>query len=424
MSWRKVTLGDILTESKIMSEKPDPNRRITVRLKVLGVEKRGIENEVEGATKQFIRKAGQFIYGKQNFHKGAFGIVPLELDGFESSSDLPSFDVDKSCLPEYLFYFFKQGNYYLELSKIASGVATQRINTTQLFELEIPLPKIEVQKQLILNINLLEDKGNILSSELSHQLDLVKQLRQSFLREAMQGKLVPQDPTEGNAKDLLEKIKAEKSKTGKKEKPLPTIKPEEIPFEIPENWVWCRLGEITNFGSSLKAEPHKLNNTTWVLDLEDIEKESSFLLCKVRFAERNSLSTKSIFKKGDVLYSKLRPYLDKVIVADEDGVCTTEILPLKCFAGMNPYYFRYSLKRNDFLIYVNGVTKGMKMPRLGTNEGELAIIPLPPLSEQQRIVTKLEQLMAYCDQLETSIKESKQQNEKLLQQVLREALRN
>ena len=159
MSWKKVKLGDILTESKIVSENPNPDRRITVRLKVLGVEKRGLENEVEGATKQFIRKAGQFIYGKQNFHKGAFGIVPPELDGFESSSDLPAFDVDKSCLPEFIFYFFKQGNFYLELAKIASGVATQRINTTQLFELELLLPDIKTQRQLIENIKLLENNG-------------------------------------------------------------------------------------------------------------------------------------------------------------------------------------------------------------------------------------------------------------------------
>ena len=175
--------------------------------------------------------------------------------------------------------------------------------------------------------------------------------------------------------------------------------------------------------STPKAYGHfSLKDDTWVLDLEDVEKESSKLIEKIRFKERNSLSTKSRFNVGDVLYSKLRPYLDKVIVADEVGVCTTEILPLKCFAEMNPFFLRYSLKREDFLLYVNSVTKGMKMPRLGTKEGELALIPLPPLSEQQAIVTKLDELMRYCDELEASIRTSQQQNEMLLQQVLREAL--
>ncbi|MBK7127796.1 MAG: restriction endonuclease subunit S [Crocinitomicaceae bacterium] len=253
MSWQKVKLGDLLTESKVISENPNPDRRIKVKLKVLGVEKRGLENEVEGATKQYLRKAGQFIYGKQNFHKGAFGIVPKELDGFESSSDLPAFDVDKSCLPEFLFYFFKQGNFYLELAKIASGVATQRINTAELFELEILLPDIKTQRKLISNIQLLEKNGGEISTELTHQQALVKKLRQQLLQDAVQGKLVPQNKSQKLSgeptSELLKKIKAEKAKLIaekklKKEKELPPIKPEEIPFEIPENWVWCRLGDL------------------------------------------------------------------------------------------------------------------------------------------------------------------------------------
>lgn len=187
--------------------------------------------------------------------------------------------------------------------------------------------------------------------------------------------------------DLLKKIKKEERL--KKKKELPPIKSGDIPYEIPNNWVWCRLGEICNYGSSPKAEPKDLTENTWVLDLEDIEKETSKLLNKIRFSERNSLSTKSVFNKGDVLYSKLRPYLDKVIVADEDGVCTTEILPLKIYGGVNPYFVMYALKRNDFLNYVNSVTKGMKMPRLGTMEGQLALMPLPPLSVQEKIVNFL-----------------------------------
>lgn len=430
MSWQKVKLGSILTESKVISEYPDTNKRIKVRLKVLGVEKRGVENEVEGATKQFIRRAGQFIFGKQNFHKGAFGIIPEELDGYESSSDLPAFDIDKSCLPEYLFYFFKQGNYYLELSKIAYGVATQRINMKEFYELEIPLPEIEIQKQIINQFKVLENSGDKINIELTHQLDLIKQLRQAFLREAMQGKLVGSAQLKVGSEtghDLLAKIKAEKAqliaeKKLKKEKELPPITEDEIPFNIPEHWAWCRLGEICNYGSSPKAEPKDINKDTWVLDLEDIEKETSVLLNKIRFIERNSMSTKSVFKKGEVLYSKLRPYLDKVIVAEEDGVCTTEILPLKLYGSINPYFVKYALKRSDFLTYVNSVTKGMKMPRLGTNDGQVALFPLPPLHEQEQIVAKLEELMAFCDGLEQSIKESQGYNEKLLQQVLREAL--
>lgn len=265
------------------------------------------------------------------------------------------------------------------------------------------------------------DKTQEVQKLLSDQLTQLENLNQAILQEAVQGKLVKQDPKDEPASELLKRIKVEKVLSGKKEKTLAPIKPEEIPFEIPESWEWCRLGEITNYGSSSKAEPTDLKNDTWVLDLEDIEKTTSNLLCKIRFNERNSLSTKSVFRKGDVLYSKLRPYLDKVIVADEDGVCTTEILPLKCFADLNPFYLKYALKSADFLKYVNSKTKGMKMPRLGTKEGEMALIPLPPLSEQKRIVAEIEKQLAKTKQLKAHIIANQQATEQLLKALLHQA---
>jgi type I restriction enzyme S subunit len=334
---------------------------------------------------------------------------------------------DEIFLRADFLYRFLDLNREKELVSRMKGMANVTLPMKEIANIEIPVPPIEEQISFVQKYNLLEEQSKELNTEIEDQVELVKQLRQAFLSEAMKGKLVPQDPNDEPASVLFEKIKAEKEllikeKKIKKDKSLLPISKDEVPFEIPENWVWCRLGDLTSYGSSPKAEPKDITDDTWVLDLEDIEKDSSKLLSKVRFQERNSLSTKSKFEIGDVLYSKLRPYLDKVIVADEPGVCTTEILPLKTYARLNPFFLMFSLKRPDFLSYVNSVTKGMKMPRLGTKEGELALIPLAPLYEQQRIVTKLDELMLMCDKLEASIKESQQQNETLLQQVLREAL--
>ncbi|MDO8366221.1 MAG: restriction endonuclease subunit S [Saprospiraceae bacterium] len=190
-----------------------------------------------------------------------------------------------------------------------------------------------------------------------------------------------------NGESILEKVRIGKV--------FPKIDPSEIPYKLPKNWFWCRLGEICDYGKSSRAEPKQITASTWVLDLEDIEKDTSKLVSKVRFSERNSLSTKSIFKKGDVLYSKLRPYLDKVIVADEAGVCTTEIIPLNFHTDINPYFLMLALKTKYFLSYVSSVTKGMKMPRLGTNEGRMALIPLPPSLEQNAIVAFLDDLKSH-----------------------------
>lgn len=328
---------------------------------------------------------------------------------------------------KYLHLYLQQFKDSL-LVPLMKGAANVSLPMSKLAEAEIEVPSLERQLEIIELEEEAAEYKNDLEERLIAQEGDVANLRKALLREAMQGKLTKQNPKDGNSKDLLDKIKAEKEKLIaekklKKEKVLPPIKEIEIPFDIPKNWVWCRLGEICNYGSSPKAEPKHLTESTWVLDLEDIEKDTSKLLCKIRFAERNSLSTKSIFKKGEVLYSKLRPYLDKVIVADEDGVCTTEILPLKFFGEINPYFLRFALKRSDFLSYVNSVTKGMKMPRLGTIQGQKALIPLPPLAEQDRIVKRIEHLMQLCDELQNGIQHSKIENEKLLQCALRDALK-
>ena len=159
------------------------------------------------------------------------------------------------------------------------------------------------------------------------------------------------------------------------------------------------------------------------MDLEDIEKQTSRLLQKVRFEERKSQSTKSKFKIGDVLYSKLRPYLDKVIVADEEGVCTTEILPLKCYGDLFPEYLKISLKSGHFLNYVSNQVKGMKMPRLDTTAGQMALIPLPPLSEQKAIVAKVEGLLGNISLLESENKAQQIDVQRLMGAVLQEAFR-
>ena len=228
-------------------------------------------------------------------------------------------------------------------------------------------------------------------------------LRELILTLAVQGKLVPQDPADEPACVLLQKIRAEKDRLIaegkiKRDKPLAEIAEEEKPFELPAGWEWVRLGDITNYGTTTKVE--RLQPDTWVLDMEDIEKSSGRLLQRLRFAQRPALSDKNCFLAGDVLYGKLRPYLNKVLVADEDGVCTTEVIPFRCYGNYVPQYFRLVLSSPFFLEYVNARSYGMKMPRLGTEDARKSVIPLPPLAEQSRIVTRVEALMRLCDALE------------------------
>lgn len=257
----------------------------------------------------------------------------------------------------------------------------------------------------------------------SNKLDLygIKKLRELILELAVRGKLVPQDPNDEPASELLKKIENEKKKLLtegkiKKEKALPKISPEEILSELPFNWCWTQLGLITNYGTTTKVD--SIESDCWVLDLEDIEKDTSKLIQKVRFSERASLSDKNSFSRGDVLYGKLRPYLNKVIVADEDGVCTTEILPIRPYIELNSEYLKIVLKSPSFLNYVNDRSYGMKMPRLGTDDGRKASVPLAPLAEQHRIVSKVNELMAFCDELEQVQTDNIAAHEQLVEALL------
>lgn len=240
---------------------------------------------------------------------------------------------------------------------------------------------------------------------LSDAPNSIQKMREMIFQLAVKGKLVPQDLNDEPASVLLKKIKVEKEKLIKegkikKQKPLPPIYPDEVPHELPLSWAWVRLGNVTNYGIADKVEPDYINDGTWVLELENIEKTTSKLLVRRRYPEKEFKSTKNVFIEGDVLYGKLRPYLDKVLVADEPGVCTTEMIPIQGYGGINPFFLRITLKAPDFIAYANSSTHGMNLPRLGTEKARLFTFALPPIAEQKRIVAKVDQLIAVCDELE------------------------
>ncbi len=258
-----------------------------------------------------------------------------------------------------------------------------------------------------------------------------QQLRNAILQEAIEGRLVLQDPSDEPASVLLERIRKEKQKLVKKGKlkkkdleEIP-ISEEEKPFEIPKSWEWVRLGFIIDFSKASSIKSDYIKKTDWVLDLEDIEKDSGRLLRKKTMQDCDAKSDKHRFKKGDVLYSKLRPYLNKVIIADEDGFCTSEILAFDFGEIFNKYAQLY-LMSPFFVQYAMNDAYGVKMPRLGSKQGNAACFPLPPLSEQQRIVAKVDELLPIVEEYgkaqEALDKLNKDLPEKLKKSILQEAI--
>jgi type I restriction enzyme S subunit len=259
-------------------------------------------------------------------------------------------------------------------------------------------------------------------------------LRQAFLREAMQGKLCHAElvsASQETGQQLLEKIKAEKAqliaeKKLKKEKELPPITADEIPFEIPEHWVWCRLGEITKVkvGSTPSRNEPKFwkGNIPWV---SSGEVANNFIFDTRERITQEGLENTSliIYPKGSVLVAMIGQGKTR----GQTAILKIDATTNQNVAGMiiqhnyliSEYLWYFFLSRYET---TRGGASGGNQPALNGIKISNTIFPLPPLHEQERIVAKLDELMAFCDGLEQSIKESQGYNEKLLQQVLREAL--
>ena len=173
----------------------------------------------------------------------------------------------------------------------------------------------------------------------------------------------------------------------------------EIPFDIPVNWKWCFLGDITDYGKNKKKNGKDILDNEWILELEDMEKDTGRILKTVYQRERKAVSDKNIFNANDVLYGKLRPYLNKCVIPLEGGYCSTEIEPMTPISEVDSKYLQVVLMSKYFLDYVNSCSYGAKMPRLGTKDGQKALIPVPPFEEQKRIVEKIEQCFELIEQL-------------------------
>ena len=262
-----------------------------------------------------------------------------------------------------------------------------------------------------------------------------QQLKNSILQMAVQGKLVPQDPNDEPASVLLERIRKEKEKlikegkikkeknpsyifrgadnlpyekVGKNE---PVCIADEVPFDIPDSWEWTRLGFVSSYAETKKKiKAQDAPPDLWQLDLEDIEKGGRILEHKT-VGERKAVGDKTFFEAGNVLYSKLRPYLLKVLVAPADGICTPEIVPFSLYGNILPEYIVAFLKSPYVDGVINAVTYGVKMPRVGTQTMTALLLPLPPLNEQQRIVNKINEVMPIVAKYDTTYSEVKELNE-------------
>ena len=320
-----------------------------------------------------------------------------------------------------------------------AGTSKEAIGLKSFGNYKLPYFEIEKQKETRGKFILLQESNIKTDTELIHQLDLIKQLRQAFLREAMQGKLCHTElvsASQETGQQLLEKIKAEKAqliaeKKLKKEKELPPITEDEIPFEIPEHWAWCHFGNLATLinGDRGKNYPNREEyvdeGVPWI-NTGHIQPNGTLTSSTMNFITRekfNSLRSGKI-QADDLVYCLRGATYGKTAFVEPyfEGAIASSLMIIRLNSRINKKFVYNYLKSDFAMTQLLRFNNGSAQPNLAANDVNLYYFPLPPLHEQEQIVAKLEELMAFCDGLEQSIKESQGFNEQLLQQVLREAL--
>ncbi len=321
------------------------------------------------------------------------------------------------------------------------------IRAWEFLDYKIPLPSLERQHEISLNYIRHDNFKESFIRENDYQSSYLSLLRQAILQEAIEGKLTeawrkknpvkPGDP-DYDAASLLEKIKAEKQKliaegnpsTGlrariKKEKPLVPIKPEEVPFQVPEGWVWCRLGEVCfKITDGFHNTPKKLLKGIPYIAATHVKSDKiDWEQCHyVSEKDHKELFTKTYPQKGEILLVNIGAGCGTPAIIDVDfefSFKNTAILKFNQSHISNKYIFNYFiLKRNE--IY-SELTKGGLQPFLSLSILNNIIIPLPPLDEQYAVVERVERLVAMVNELEMQVAERKERAEELMQAVLREA---
>jgi len=237
----------------------------------------------------------------------------------------------------------------------------------------------------------------------------VKKLRELILQLAVRGKLVPQDEKDEPAAVLLERIKEEKERLIregkiKREKPLPEIREDEKPYELPKGWEWVRLGEVGyNLG---QKKPDK--KFTYI-DVGSINKEMGILGDDISIIEPEDAPSRArkVVDLGTIIYSTVRPYLLNIAIINRNF--EFEPIVSTAFAVIHPYksvhnkFIYYYLRSKTFVKYVENQMVGMAYPAISDEKFFKGLMPLPPINEQHRIVEKVDYLMALCDKLEKNL---------------------
>lgn len=413
---------------------------VTISSKHRGIKLRHLKKGGLIKSKMYEVKEGDFVLSGIDARNGAFGIIPKELDGAIITNDFWCLEINEDIISKELFLELTATTWFDELCNRGSDGTTNRVRLqkNKFFNQEVVLPLKKEQDDLLNKVLGIKNNTFILSNEIQTQKQLLTQLKQAILQEAIQGKLTAdwrkQNPNTEPAIELLKRIKAEKAqlikdKKIKKEKALPPITEDKIPFEIPSSWVWCRLLDLcskTGSGSTPRGG------------------KSAYIKSGIKFIRSQNvyddgLRTKDIAYISDEVHEKMKgtkvESKDLLLNITGGSIGRCCIVPstfdigninqhvsiIRSIDSSFSYFLHKVICSNYFQKTIIDVQTGAGREGLPKNKMDEILIPFPPETERQIIVEKVETLMEKCNALEQEITQSEQNAKMLMQAVLKEA---
>lgn len=382
-----------------------------------------------------------FAYNPYRINVGSIGLTPNNKYGLVSPAYVVFKVREDKLIPELLLEFLKSFDGLQQINKYARGTVRKALRFDDLCKIEVTFPEYNEQKNIFEKKLIVEKKSDELETEIQSQKQLLTQLKQSILQEAIQGKLTSDwrashpELVSGShsAEALLKRVKAEKAqliknKKIKKEKPLPPITAADIPFELPEGWVWCRgyyLADYIDPQPSHRTPPVSNEGIPYV-SMKDINNEGEIILHSARKVGKQVLNehrNRYTLMKGDFVFGKIGTIGNPVWLTEPFNYTLSANLILiqvkRCI--LIPEYFFYFLSSPHAAAHLKDSKSEMSYPVFGMKKARMMPVILPPLEEQKAIVEKVELLMQKCQALEQEIKTCEAHAQMLMQAVLKDA---
>ncbi|MGD9973298.1 MAG: restriction endonuclease subunit S [Desulfatirhabdiaceae bacterium] len=462
--------GKRLPKGHTYSESPTSYRYLTVtNMKNATI----IDSDVKYITQETHEKIKNYVISKDDIYItiagtiGAVGIIPEYCDGMnftENASRLVVFGCDKL----FLVHLLNSGIVQDQFAVLTNKMAQPKLSLRSILSTGVPLPPLREQHRIVARIEQLmarcdeleklrkdrEKKRLAVHTAAIRQLldapdgsawnfiqqrfgelytvkDNVAELRKAILQLAVMGRLVPQDPNDPPASELLKEIKAEKQRLVKADKikqskPLPPIKLEEVPYPLPRGWEWVRFGDLTTeiatgpFGSMIHKIDYVLGgipliNPSHMIDGRIVHDPS----ISVSLEMAKKLDSYKLYKNDIVMARRGEMGRCAIVTNDSDGfLCGTGSFVLRFVDKMNRQYILNLFKTENVREYLGGNSVGTTMTNLNHNILNNIQVLLPPLPEQHRIVARIDQLMALCDTLEQQIDAATGKQTELLNAVM------